>query len=120
MFVFDAEKGPHATAADFRKGDEEAEECRVLEFRGVDGVEDPIEAKDRVKDHGEVVDPRAFVTENLTEERMLRVRIAEACSCQQAGSKPVKIVLLQSIARSQIAARVISSSLLRGGFSSQQ
>lgn len=48
MFVFDAEERPHASAADFGEADEEAEEGGVLKFIGKDGVEDPVEAEDRV------------------------------------------------------------------------
>jgi len=52
VFVFDAEEGPHASTAYFRETDEEAEECGVLEVVAVDCVEDPVEAEDRVEDHG--------------------------------------------------------------------
>ena len=83
MFVFDAEEGPHAATADFGEADEEAEEGGMLEFVGVDGIEDPVEAEDGVEDHGKVVDPGAFVAELVTEEGIFGIWVEETCVCQQ-------------------------------------
>lgn len=48
----------------------------MLEVVAVDCVEDPVEAEDGVEDHGEIVDPWAFVAENITEEGVFGVGIA--------------------------------------------
>jgi len=79
VFVFDSEECPHAAAADFGEADEEAEEGGVLELVAVDGVENPVESQDGVEDHGEIVDPRAFVAENVSEKRMLGVWVTKTC-----------------------------------------
>ena len=49
----------------------------MLEFACIDGVEDPIEAKDRVEDHGNVVDPRALVAEDIAKKGILCIRITK-------------------------------------------
>ena len=77
VFVFDAEDGPHSPAADFGEGDEEAEEGGVLDVGGVDGVEDPVEAEDRVEEHSEVVDPYSPETEDVAEKGVFGVGVAE-------------------------------------------
>ena len=68
VFVFDAEKRPHASAADFGEADEEREEGGMLQLIGVDGVEDPIEAEDWVEDHGNIVDPGVFVAQDVAKK----------------------------------------------------
>lgn len=76
VFVFDAEKRPHASTGDFGEADEEAEDGGVLKFLGVDHVEDPVEAEDGVEEHGEIVDPWSLVSEDVTKEWVLGVRIS--------------------------------------------
>lgn len=49
----------------------------MLQFIGVDGVEDPIKSKDWVEYHGNVVDPGVFVAQDIAEKWMFCVRIAE-------------------------------------------
>ncbi len=49
----------------------------MLKLGGKDGVENPIEAEDRVEDHGEVIDPGAFVSENFAEKGMLGIGVAK-------------------------------------------
>ena len=49
----------------------------MLQLAGEDRIEDPIKAEYRVDDHGEVVHPRSLVAENVAQERVFRVRIAE-------------------------------------------
>lgn len=66
MFVFDSEEGPHASAADFGEANEEAEDGRMLEFVGVDGVEYPVETEDRIEDHRQIIYPWAFIAEGST------------------------------------------------------
>lgn len=77
VFVFDAEEGPDGAAADFGEGDEEGEGGAVLEVLAVDGVEDPVEAEDGVEEHGGVVDPRPLVAEDVSQEGVFGVRVAE-------------------------------------------
>ena len=78
VFVFDAEKSPQAAAANFREANKEGEEGRVLQFGGVDGVEDPVESEDGVEEHGEVVDPGAAVAKDVAEEGVRGVGVTEA------------------------------------------
>lgn len=49
----------------------------MLQLVGENGIEDPIEPKYGVEDHGEVVHPRAFVAKDVTEEGMMGVWVAE-------------------------------------------
>ena len=77
MLVLDAEERPHASTADLGKSDEEAQHGGVLQVLGIDGVEDPIEAQDRVEQHSEVVDPRSPVAERVAEEGVLRVWVQQ-------------------------------------------
>lgn len=77
MLILDPEKRPHASAADFREADEEAENGRVLELASVDGVKDPIEAEDGVNDHREIIYPRSFVSKHIPEEGMCGVGITK-------------------------------------------
>lgn len=49
----------------------------MLQFAGEDGIEDPIETEYRIEEHGEVVHPRSFVAEDVAQERVFGVRIAE-------------------------------------------
>ena len=49
----------------------------MLQFIGVDCVEDPIKSKDWVEYHGNVVDPGAFVAQDVAKEWVLCVWIAE-------------------------------------------
>jgi hypothetical protein len=44
VLVFDTEKCPHASTADFRESDSEGEDGGVLQIVDVNGVEDPVEA----------------------------------------------------------------------------
>lgn len=76
VFVLDAEEGPHCAAEDFAKGDEEGEDGAVLEVVTVDCVEYPVEAENGVEDHGEIVDPRTFVAEDVAEEGVFGVGVA--------------------------------------------
>ena len=76
MFVFDAEQRPHASAGDFKEADQEAEDGGVLEFVGVDHVENPVEAEDGVEEHGEIVDPWSLVPLDVAQEWIFGVRIA--------------------------------------------
>lgn len=48
----------------------------MLEFFGVDHVEDPVEAQDWVEEHGEIVDPGLLISEHVAKERVLGVRVA--------------------------------------------
>jgi hypothetical protein len=48
-----------------------------LDVMGVDGVENPIKAKDRVQYHGEVVDPYSTETQNISKKRIFRVRVEQ-------------------------------------------
>ena len=77
VFVLNTKEGPYASAADFRQADDEAENSRVLEIVGEDGIEDPIETEDWIEDHGEVVDPGPFVAEDVSKKWMLGVGIAK-------------------------------------------
>lgn len=77
MFVFDTEQRPYPSAADFGEADEKAEKSGVLEVVGEEGIEDPIKTKNRVKDHGEVVDPGSFVAKHFAEEGVGGIWIAE-------------------------------------------
>ncbi len=76
VFVFDAEERPHASTGDFGEADEEAEDGGVLEFFGVDDVEDPVEAEDGVEEHGEIVDPCSLVSEDVAQEWVFGVRVS--------------------------------------------
>lgn len=49
----------------------------MLDILAEDDVEYPIEAQDRVDGHGPVVVPCLLVTENLPQERMFGIGIAE-------------------------------------------
>ena len=49
----------------------------MLQFIGVDGVEDPVKPKDWVEDHGYIVDPGVFVAQDIAEKWMFCVWIAE-------------------------------------------
>lgn len=71
MFVLDTEQGPYASATHFREADEEAEERRVLQLAGEDGVEDPVKTEYRVEDHGEVVHPRSLVAKDVAQKWLL-------------------------------------------------
>lgn len=91
VFILHSEQGPDASAADFGEADEEAEHGRVLYVFAVDGVEYPIEAQDGVEDHGYVVDPGILVSENIAEEWVFSIVVAERpvhgkvphrCQCQ--------------------------------------
>lgn len=77
VFVLDAEEGPHASTADLGEADEEAEEGRVLDFGGEYGVEDPVEPEEGVEDHGEVVDPGAFIAKDIAEKGMFCIGVTE-------------------------------------------
>lgn len=77
VFVFDAEEGPHCAAEDLGEGDEEGGDGRMLQLEWDDGVEDPVEAKEGVDGHGEVVHPDFFVAEGLAEERVFGAGVAE-------------------------------------------
>lgn len=77
VFVFNAEESPYASTAYFREADKEADESGVLEFLGVDRVEDPIEAEYRVDNHGQVIYPRAFVAEDVAKKGILGIGVAE-------------------------------------------
>ena len=45
----------------------------MLQLVGVDGVEDPIEAKDGVEYHGNIVDPGVFVAQDVAKKRVFCV-----------------------------------------------
>ena len=77
MFVFDTEEGPDPSAADLGEADEKAENGGMLKVVGEDGIKDPVETKNRVKDHGKVVDPGSFVAEHFAEEGVGGVWIAK-------------------------------------------
>ena len=49
----------------------------MLKFGGKDGVEDPVEAKDGVNDHGKVVEARVLVTKDVAKKRVFGVGIKE-------------------------------------------
>jgi len=49
----------------------------VLEFGGEYGIEDPVEAKDGINDHSQVVKVRALVAEDVAEEGIFGVGIEE-------------------------------------------
>ena len=48
----------------------------MLEFFGVDHVEDPVKAEDGVEEHGEIVDPWSLVPLDVAQEWIFGVRIA--------------------------------------------
>ena len=77
MFVLDAEDGPYPSSCNLAERDHEGQESRVLDIVAVDGVEDPIEAEDRVKDHGCVVDPYRLEGEIVAEKAWVRVEVKE-------------------------------------------
>lgn len=77
MFVFDTEKGPDASATDFRKRDEKAEQSAMLEFTTEDSIEYPIKAEDRVDENCEIVYPWTFVAKDVSQEGVVSVRVEE-------------------------------------------
>lgn len=66
VLVFDSEKHPDASSDHLGEGHEERYQARVLDFVGVDGVEDPVKAQDWVDEHGEVVPPDVLVCERVS------------------------------------------------------
>ena len=57
VFVFDAEERPHSSPEDLAQRDAKGCYGGVLELQRNNGVHDPVEAEDRVKDHDKVVGP---------------------------------------------------------------
>ena len=76
VLVLDAKEGPHPPSADFGQANEEAEEGRVLQVVAEEDVKDPVEAENRVKKHSQVIDPGAFITQNVAEEGVCGVWVA--------------------------------------------
>lgn len=107
MLVFDTKECPDASAADFGEADEKAEKSGMLDVVGENGVEDPIKTKNRVKDHGKIVDPCSFVPEHFAEEGVGSIRITEtlrvsSCtniegSCTHSNPSPDPRPLLSSV-----------------------
>ena len=85
MLIFDTEERPHTSAADFRETNEKAEESGVLDVASVDGVEYPVEAKNRVYNHCCVVHPRTFVAKHVAEKGILCIWITETYNRQWAS-----------------------------------
>ena len=75
VLVFDPEERPHAAAADFAQGDDEAEEGRVLGVMLEDGVEYPVEAEEGVEEHGYVIEHGVFVPEDFAQEGVFGVGV---------------------------------------------
>jgi hypothetical protein len=75
MFVFHSEQLPHATSTDLRQGYQECHFGRVLNIMPIDGVEDPIEAENRINHDRSVVPPSVFEAKSITQERMLCVGV---------------------------------------------
>jgi hypothetical protein len=77
VLVFDAEQGPHASSEDFRKSHEEGSQGRMLELEVKNGIENPVEAQNRVDHYSKVVHPYFLIAQSLSEERMFGTRITE-------------------------------------------
>lgn len=77
MLVLNSEQGPDTSAAYLREADKKAEQRGVLQLVGEYGIEDPIETEYGVDGHGEVVHPRPFVAQDVTEKGVLGVWIAQ-------------------------------------------
>jgi hypothetical protein len=75
MFVFHSEQLPHATSTDLRQGYQECYLSRVLNIVPVYGIEDPVEAEDRVNHDSSVVPPGIFESKSVSQEWMLCVRV---------------------------------------------
>lgn len=68
VFIFNPEKDPNSSAGYLREGDNKRYESAMLEVVGVDGVEDPVESKYRVQEHGRIVIIRIFIASNITKK----------------------------------------------------
>lgn len=77
MFVFHSEQCPHASARDFGEPNEKGDDAAMLEIGGVDGIEDPVEAEDGIKDHGYVVVIWVAVAADVAEEAFVCVWLEE-------------------------------------------
>ena len=85
MLIFHAEECPNASTDDLGEGNEETENSGVLKLRGEDCVKDPVEAEDGIDYHGEVVNPWAFVAEDVTEKGVLGIWIAQTYQVSACG-----------------------------------
>src|SRR5882757_8865349 len=77
MFVFHTEENPHSSSTNFRQGNYKGNKSAVLQILGVYCIKYPIESKDGVKDHRKVIPSRAYVTADIAEEALRRVRLHE-------------------------------------------
>lgn len=75
MFILYTKQRPYPTTNDFSKGHEERYQRRVLRVLCVDGVEYPVEAYDRINEHGAIIPPCVFEPKCRPKESMLRIRI---------------------------------------------
>lgn len=77
MFVFNSEDGPDASSAYFGKGNAERKHRRGLKLSRNDYVEDPVEAKDRVDNHGCVVPPCVFESHVFAEKLLGGIEVQQ-------------------------------------------
>lgn len=71
VFVLDTEQRPNTSTNDFRKGDEESDDRRLLYIVAEDDVKDPVAAEYRIDDHGSIVPPHLLVCKVVSQEWVL-------------------------------------------------
>ena len=77
VFVLNTEQCPDTATNDFRQADAESNHGRGLELMDVDDVKDPVEAKDRVDDHGCIIPPYLLVSQLVAQELVFRRRYTQ-------------------------------------------
>jgi len=68
VFILHAEENPDSTSSDFRQSDSKRHKSAMLKIMGIYCIKNPVETKDRVKDHCKVIPVSTFVSTNIAEE----------------------------------------------------